>query len=219
MSPLLGPRPSFLVDGIGRCGHDLPRGASADCQARITLIAPVINRQESNLQPLHTQTTALTYDGVLTKRTSPFHYTSQTSVLHEFDDLRGRVVCTGIKVWPTREVPRSNPGGGRCLCDKYEHLYSSHGCLRIIIILKWVTKDVWSDARERGIHIKGRCACDCSRSSDFASTLSLCTFFFLTTHELADGDRQNGARGIYAGGRVGVGRSHSDPAPQILQTR
>ncbi|RVE41872.1 hypothetical protein evm_013480 [Chilo suppressalis] len=47
-----------------------------------------------------------------------------------FDDLRGRVVCTpGFMVSPTREVPGSNPGGDRCLCDEYEHLYSNHGCL------------------------------------------------------------------------------------------
>ncbi|CAH0403458.1 unnamed protein product [Chilo suppressalis] len=40
-----------------------------------------------------------------------------------FDDLRGRVVCTpGFMVSPTREVPGSNPGGGRCLCDEHKHL-------------------------------------------------------------------------------------------------
>ncbi|CAH0397273.1 unnamed protein product [Chilo suppressalis] len=51
-------------------------------------------------------------------------------------DLRGRVVCTPcFKVSPTREVSGSNPGEGRCLCDEYEHLYTSHGCIYICMYL------------------------------------------------------------------------------------
>ncbi|RVE49540.1 hypothetical protein evm_005768 [Chilo suppressalis] len=42
---------------------------------------------------------------------------------------------------PTREVPGSNPGGGRCLCDEHEHLYSSHGCLICISINKNILID------------------------------------------------------------------------------